>query len=41
MQNLSCENKFDLHLNGLVSKTEFYMNDFALGLVLKQNSEMA
>ena len=36
MQNLSYENEFDLHLNGLVSKTDFHMKGFALGLVLKQ-----
>ena len=36
MQNLSYENDFDLHLNGLVSKTYFHMKGFALGLVLKQ-----
>ena len=29
-------NEFDLHLNELVSKTDFHMKSFALGLVLKQ-----
>ena len=36
MQNLSYENEFDLQVNGLVSKTDFHMNGFALGLILKQ-----
>ena len=36
MQNLSYENLFDLHLNGLVSKTDLHMKGFALGLILKQ-----
>ena len=36
MQNLSYENEFDLHLNGLVNKPHFHMKGFALGLVLKQ-----
>ena len=36
MQNLSYENEFDLHLNELVSKTDFHMKGFALELVLKQ-----
>ena len=36
MQNLSYENEFDLHLNGLVSKTDFHKKGFSLGLVLKQ-----
>ena len=36
MQKLSYENEFDLHLNGLVTKTELHMKGFALGLVLKQ-----
>ena len=36
VQNLSYENELDLHLNGLVSKTDFHMKGFALGLVLKQ-----
>ena len=36
MQNLSFENEFDLHLNGLGSKTDLHMKGFALGLVLKQ-----
>ena len=36
VQNLSYENKFDLHLNELVSMTHFHMNGFALGLILKQ-----
>ena len=31
MQNLSYENEFDLHLNELVSKTDFHMKGFALG----------
>ena len=34
MQNLSHENEFDLH--ELVRKTDFHVNGFALGLVLKQ-----
>ena len=37
MQNLSYENEFDLHLNGLVRKPYFHMKGFALGLVLKQS----
>ena len=36
MQNLSYENGFDLHVNGMVSKTDLHMKGFALGLVLKQ-----
>ena len=36
MQNLSYENEFDLHLNELMSKTDFHVEGFALGLVLKQ-----
>ena len=36
MQNLSYENEFDFHFNGLVSKTDFHVNGFPLGLVLKQ-----
>ena len=36
MRNLSNENEFDLNLNGLVSKTDFHVKGFALGLVLKQ-----
>ena len=36
VQNLSHENEFDLHLNELVSKTDFHMKDFAYGAVLKQ-----
>ena len=36
VQNLSYENEFDLHLNELVSKTDFHMKGFALELVLKQ-----
>ena len=36
MQNLSYENEFDLHLNGLVTKTDSHMKGFAPGLVLKQ-----
>ena len=35
MQNLSYENKFDFHLNGLVGKIDFHMKGFALGLILK------
>ena len=36
VQNLSCENEFDLLLNKLVRKTDFHVKGFALGLVLKQ-----
>ena len=36
LQNLSYENEFDLHWNGLMSKTDFRMKGFALGLVLIQ-----
>ena len=36
MQNRSYENEFDLHLNGLVSETDFHMKGFTGGLVLKQ-----
>ena len=36
MQNLSYENEFHLQFNGLVSKTDFQMKGFGLGLVLKQ-----
>ena len=36
MQNLSYENKFDLHLNELVRKTDSHVKGFAIGLVLKQ-----
>ena len=36
MRNPSYENEFDLHLNGLLSKTDLYMKGFARGLVLKQ-----
>ena len=36
MRNLSYENEYDLHSNGLVSKIHFHMKGFALGLVLKQ-----
>ena len=39
MQNLSHENEFDLHLNELVSKTDFNMKGFALELVLKQSQK--
>ena len=39
MRNLSYENEYDLHSNGLVSKTHFHMKDFALGLVLKQRQK--
>ena len=39
MRNLSYENEYDLHSNGLVSKTHFHMNGFALGLVLKQRQK--
>ena len=35
-QNLSYENNFDLHLNEVVSETDFHMRGLALGLVLKQ-----
>ena len=36
MQNLSYENEFDLHSNGLLSKADFDMKGFTPGLVLKQ-----
>ena len=39
MRNLSYENEYDLHSNGLVSKTHFHMKGFALGLVLKQRQK--
>ena len=39
MRNLSYENEYDLHSNGLVSKTHFRMKGFALGLVLKQRQK--
>ena len=39
MRNRSYENEYDLHSNGLVSKTHFHMKGFALGLVLKQRQK--
>ena len=33
------KNDYDLHSNGLVSKTHFHMKGFALGLVLKQRQK--
>ena len=39
MRNLSYENEYDLHSNGLVSKTHFHMKGFALGLGLKQRQK--
>ena len=39
VRNLSYENEYDLHSNGLVSKTHFHMKGFALGLVLKQRQK--
>ena len=39
VRNLSDENEYDLHSNGLVSKTHFHMKGFALGLVLKQRQK--
>ena len=39
VQNLSYENEFDLHLNGLVSKTDFNVKVFALGHLLKQRQK--
>ena len=39
VQNLSCENEFDLHENERVGGTHFYMNGFALRLVLKQRQQ--
>ena len=36
MRNLSYENEFDLHLNEILSKTDFHMKGFALELGLKQ-----
>ena len=33
MRNLSYENEFDLHSNGIVSKTVFHMKGFVLGLI--------
>ena len=39
MRNLSYENEYDLHSNGLVSKTHFHVKGFALGLVLKQRQK--
>ena len=41
MRNLSYENEYDLHSNGLVSKTHFHMKGFALGLVLTQRQKTA
>ena len=34
MQNLSCENEFDLHENESVGETHFHMNGFTRSLVL-------
>ena len=39
MKNLSYQNEFDLHFNRFVSKTDFHMKGFALGLVLKQRQK--
>ena len=39
MRNLSYENEYDLHSNGIVSKTHFHMKGFALGLGLKQRQK--
>ena len=39
MRNLSYENEYDLHSNGLVSENHFHMKGFALGLVLKQRQK--
>ena len=36
VRNLSYENEFDLHLNEILSKTDFHMKGFALELGLKQ-----
>lgn len=36
MQNLTCENEFDLHGNELVGGSSFRMNGFARSLVLTQ-----
>jgi len=38
-QNLSYENEFDLHENEPVGETHFYMNDFALRLILTQRQK--
>ena len=39
MQNLSCENEFDLHENQPVGKSHFHMNSFARRLALTQNQK--
>ena len=36
MQTLSYENEFDIHSNGLQSKTDLLVKSFVLELVLKQ-----
>ena len=39
MQNLLCENEFDLHENEHVGGTHFHMNGFARRLVLTQRQK--
>ena len=40
MQNLSCENEFNLHENEPIGGTHFHMNGFSRRLVLTQRHKV-